>query len=102
MRQPELTEQAEADLDEAWEFIARDDQVAADRLIDSILEAARLHAQFPDSGRSRVEFGTSIRNFVVSPFVVFYKPIEDTIQVLRVLHGRRNIGRIMKKKGRGK
>jgi plasmid stabilization system protein ParE len=27
----------------------------------------------------------------VSPYVVFYRPIEDTIEVLRILHGARDI-----------
>jgi toxin ParE1/3/4 len=96
MIRPELTGEAEADLDEAWDYIARNNPTAADRLIDAIVKTAHQLAQFPESGRARPEFGPDIRSFVVSPYVLFYRPIEGTIQVLRVLHGRRDIGRIMR------
>ena len=89
MKQPELT-------DEAWDYIARNNPAAADRLIDAIHKAAPCqHVRFPESGRARREFGADVRSFVVSPYVIFYRPTEGTIQVLRVLHGRRDIGRIM-------
>jgi toxin ParE1/3/4 len=97
MSEPRLTEQAEADLDEAWAYLATKNRRAADRLIDAIWDAARRHARFPESGRSREEYAANLRSFVVSPFVVFYRPVEDTIEVIRVLHGRRDIRRIMRK-----
>ena len=59
-----------------------------------------MHAQFPEAGRKRREFGPEIRSFVVSPFVAFDRPTQGTIEVLRVLHGRRDINRIMKRKKR--
>ncbi len=33
---------------------------------------------------------------MVLPYVVFYRPAEDTIEVVRVLHGSRDIDTIMK------
>jgi toxin ParE1/3/4 len=98
MSEPRLTDQAEADLDQAWAFLAGKNRRAADRLIDCIWAAARLHTQFPESGRNREEFAPNLRSFVVPPFVVFYRPVEDTIEVIRVLHGRRDLRRIMRKK----
>jgi plasmid stabilization system protein ParE len=43
MTEPRLTEQAEADLDELWAYIAADNPPAADRMVDAVLESSRMH-----------------------------------------------------------
>ena len=96
MSEPRITKQADADLDEAWEYLARRNEAAADRLLDQVLERAPLHAQFPLMGRPRDDLVPGLRSFVVSSYVIFYRPIGDTIEVLRVLHGSRDIESIMK------
>ena len=50
-------------------------------------------AAFPDSGTLRPMIGAQIRIRVVPPYVVIYKhtDFENTITVLRVVHGRRKI-----------
>ena len=96
MSEPRITEQAESDLEDAWEYLAQRNEAAADRLLDGILQRARLHAQFPLLGRLREDLGPNLRIFVVSPFVAFYRPFADTIEVLRVLHGSRDVETIMK------
>ncbi len=66
-------------------------------MVDAILDASRMHVRFPGMGQRRDELRPGLRCFVVSPFVVFYRPIEDTIDVLRVLHGARDIGSIIQR-----
>ena len=53
MIEPRLTEQAEADLDEVWAYIAANNPDAADRMVDAILESSRLHVRFPGMGLNR-------------------------------------------------
>jgi toxin ParE1/3/4 len=96
MTEPRLTDQAEADLDDLWAYIAANNPVAADRLVDAVMEATRTHVRFPNMGQSRNDLQPGLRSFVVSPYVVFYRPLGDTIEVLRVLHGARDIGSIIK------
>jgi plasmid stabilization system protein ParE len=52
-------------------------------------------AEFPDSGARRPVLGPRVRVCVVSPYVVIYEHMEadDTVVVLRIVHGRRKIGR---------
>lgn len=95
MIEPRLTEQAEADLDELWAYIAARNPDAADRMVDAVLEGSRTHARFPGMGLGREDLRPSLRCFVVSPYVVFYRPVEDTIEVLRILHGARDINRLI-------
>lgn len=98
MSEPIITEQARADLDEAWDYLAARSPKAADRLIDRFAKGARMHAQFPGSGRPRDEIAPNLRSFVVTPDVAFDRPTGDTIEVLRFLHGRRDVERILREK----
>lgn len=96
MNPPIITDAAEADLDEAWDYLAARSPAAADRLLDRFAEAARLHARFPESGPAREDIATGLRCFLVKPYVAFYRGAGDTIEVLRVVHGRRDAARILR------
>lgn len=96
MRHPIITDAAQADLDEAWGFLARKSLKAADALIDRFMQKALVHAEFPESGRPREDLGPGLRSFVVTPYVAFFRQAGTTIEILRVLHGRRDIERIMR------
>jgi len=52
-------------------------------------------AESPSAGRTREEFQPGLRSFPVGSFVVFYRPIEDGILVVRVLHGARDIPELL-------
>jgi len=95
MNEPRLTEQAEADLDELWAYIAAHNPDAADRMVEAVLESSRMHVRFPGMGQNRDDLGRGLRCFVVSPYVVFYRPVEDSIEVLRILHGARDASRLI-------
>lgn len=95
MNEPRLTEQAEADLDALWASIAANSPGAADRMVDAILEGSRMHVRFPNIGQIRDDLRPGLRCFVVSQYVVFYRPMGDTIEVLRILHGARDISRLI-------
>jgi toxin ParE1/3/4 len=95
MTEPRLTDQAEADLDELWAYIAASNPAAADRMVDAVLEGSRRHVRFPGMGQAREDLRPGLRSFVVSPFVVFYRPVDDTIEVLRILHAARDLDDII-------
>jgi len=52
-------------------------------------------ADHPDSCQARPKLGTHIRVGVVFPYLVVYRHVEgdDTVSIIRVLHGRRRITR---------
>jgi len=50
-------------------------------------------ATFPDSGAPRPGLGAAVRLAVVHPYVVIYRRSREGVEVMRVLHGRRNITR---------
>ncbi len=91
MNRPQLTEQAEADLDEVWAVIAAENLTAANRMINAILSASRVHSSYPGLGQARDDLHPGIRCFAVSPYVVYYQPVESSIEILRILHGARDV-----------
>lgn len=89
-----LTDQAQADLDEIWLYIAENNIPAADRFLDTLQERFVLLAGPPLRGRVRPELAPNLRSLQVGNYVIFYRPIDDAVEVARVLHGARDIDAI--------
>jgi len=85
------TSQAHWDLVTIATDLGAKDLVAADYLLDMIEQKCRLLAQFPEMGRKREEFAPTLRSFPVGSYVIFYRPVPEGIQVIRVLHGARDL-----------
>jgi toxin ParE1/3/4 len=83
--------QAEADILEIWDYIAEDSIVEADRWVERLDEKLVLWATQPMMGRVRDELAPGVRSLPFGPYVVFFEPISDGIDVVRVLHGSRDI-----------
>jgi toxin ParE1/3/4 len=81
---------AETDLIEIWVYIAEKNPAAADALLESINDTCVTLATAPLMGRTRDELLPGVRSFPVGHHVIFYQPIEDGIEVVRVLHGARD------------
>jgi len=82
---------ARLDLYDIWQFIAEDNEAAADRLIDRIDAVFRMLADNPQGGRARPELKIGIRSFPVGAYIVFYRILADTLVELRVLNSYRDI-----------
>ena len=76
-------------LDEEAEYIARDDPRAAARIVERIATTVERLATHPASGRPGRVPGT--RELVVAgtPYIVPYRVIRDTIEILRIFHAAR-------------
>lgn len=81
---------AERDLIDISSFIAMDNPAAADRLIDSFVDKLRVLADSPLIGPICIESPT-LRRFPVGNYVFFYRPMSDGIELVRVLHGARDL-----------
>jgi toxin ParE1/3/4 len=88
---PRKSPQAEFDLTLIWDFIAHDNIRAADALLVRIEAAFDMLAANPLAGRARDDLAPKIRSFPVGNYIVFYLPLSDGIEVVRVLHGRQDI-----------
>jgi toxin ParE1/3/4 len=83
--------QALADLAEIWGFIAEDSEAHADAFADKIDSVFQSLAGQPMMGRTRPELGANLRSFPVGCYVIFYLPLSNGIDVVRVLHGARDV-----------
>lgn len=85
------TDQARLDLERIWVYIAERNFDAADRLIQTIDQKLHLLAESPGLGPERPELGPSVRSYPVGNYLLFYHRVEGGIELLRVLHGARDI-----------
>ena len=88
---------AEVDLLEHLDYIADDNPDAALRFIQAVEKALERLSEMPEIGAVR-EFDnprlSGVRRWPVpkfSRYLIFYQVTEDSIRVLRVLHGARDI-----------
>ena len=78
------------DLDEAAAFISQDNPQAAKRIVKRIRDAVRLLSDQPDAGRPGRVHGTRELVIADTPFILPYRVVQNTVQILRVLHGSRS------------
>jgi len=83
--------EARADLDEVYDYVAKESLSAADELIETFQERFRLLATQPLMGQARPELGRSLRSFTVGNYVIFYRPAEGGIEVAKIIHSARDI-----------
>jgi len=80
------------DMAEIWSYVAENGSTEqADKLIDRLEAKVRSLAESPNFGRLRPELLESLRSFPVGRYIIFYLPIKNGIEVVRVLHGSRDI-----------
>ena len=89
-----FTPLAVSDLDNIYEYIAADDLVIVGRLLNRFTELFRKLAAMLGIGRNRPELGEDIRSFPSVNCVIFYRTVEGGIEIMRVLHGARDIEKI--------
>lgn len=86
------TPAAEADLvDIAYHVAVADGRpLTADRIIDEMLARCETYGHNPLLGSAAPELGEDYRIFPVKRWVVIYRPIDDGIEVMRIVDGSRD------------
>ena len=97
-----LTRLAKSDVFRIWSYIARDSVGAADRVEQAVYDACASLARDPLLGHPRQDFTDRTVRFwtlVRYPnYTVVYRPEKKPLQVVAVLHGKRNIRRVLRKR----
>ena len=83
------TDRARTDAVEIWLYIARDNDRAADGVIDAIDHRLADLARMPMSAEAVPYIGADVRRAPVGNYVIYFRPIDSGILVLRILHGAR-------------
>lgn len=87
----QLTVRAAQDLQEIGRYIAADNLQAATKLLAAFEQHFLLLAENKNFGRARPDIRPDLRYSVVKNYLIFYRPTQDGIEVVRVVHSRRNI-----------
>lgn len=85
---------AKSDLAEIWDYSADDTEARADAFIEKIDEKFQALAARPLMGRLRDELAEGLRSFPIDRYIIFYLPLPDGIEVVRVLHSARDLNPI--------
>ena len=96
MKEPELTDQAKDDLRDIWYTISKAETIGPPTAWSPRSSISATTTPVPEVG-SDSERSSSVgpAELRMSPYIVFYRPFEDRIMVLRILHGRRELKRIV-------
>jgi toxin ParE1/3/4 len=86
-----LTSRARRDVLNIWQYIAADNDGAADRFIDLLTRYFELLGENPGAGRRRDELRPRYRSFPVGNYLIFYRVTEQGVCIMHVVHSRRDI-----------
>jgi plasmid stabilization system protein ParE len=97
-----LTPLAKADIFNISSYIAEDSLTAADRVEEAIFDACAFVAEAPMRGHSRSDLtDKELRFWTLTRYPnysVVYRPDTLPVQVVAVMHGKRNVSRALRQR----
>ncbi len=95
MAQILFTPLATEDLREIWVYLAENaGSETANKFLSAVKKKCETVAEFPEIGRVRHEYLVNLRSFPFGNYIIFYLPLDKGIEVLRIIHGSRDIQQI--------
>ena len=93
----QLSESAVIDIDGVWLYLLEKAGLAtADRIVTEFFHAFYRLARMPYIGHRRRDLTKKeVRFYLVFSYLVIYDPETKPLQILGVLHGKRNVRRIL-------
>ena len=92
-----FTEEAEQQLLDILDYLATDSDEAAVRVRDAIYDAVRKIAGRPGIGHTREDLtARPVKFWTVYSYLVVYDPASVPLTVVAVLHGARDVERLLK------
>jgi toxin ParE1/3/4 len=96
MANAHYTPEADQDLIRIGTYIAKDNPTAALRWVDAIEAVCGLLATQPALGqRIRTKRFGEVRRHVAGNFLIYYRPTDDGVEILTVVHGARDQGKLL-------
>ncbi|HWE92814.1 MAG TPA: type II toxin-antitoxin system RelE/ParE family toxin [Tepidisphaeraceae bacterium] len=92
------TPSSHRDYADIWDYIAPHNPAAADELLRTFDAKLRFLSDFPRAGQARPELRPRLRSFPVGNYLLLYRPLRGGVELLRVVHGARDLRRVFKRK----
>jgi toxin ParE1/3/4 len=97
VRIPRLTDEANRDLEAIWVYIATNDFDAADRVYDEIQAEIKNLSVHPGMGHTRADSRKpEYRFWKIYSYLIVYRYDDAELAVVRVIHGARDIGSVVR------
>lgn len=94
-----LSEGADLDLDEIWEYIAQDNIDAADRWINKLFNAFESLARSPGMGHTRKDLTEhEVLFWPVAAYLIIYRKHARQIEIVAVTQGARDIPSFLRRR----
>ncbi len=94
MKRPFFSPSSREDLREILEYIARDNPGAALKHVERLEQTCLMLAENPQMGTARDDLLPNLRAWSFRKYVIFFRPASDGIDVVRVVHGARDYGKL--------
>jgi antitoxin ParD1/3/4/toxin ParE1/3/4 len=96
MSRYQISPPARQDLIDIRTFIAKDNRTVAKKVLARIRAACRMLAKRPQAGHLRADLAPEpLRFWPVYSYLIIYRPNSKPIEIVRVLHGARDISAIL-------
>lgn len=79
------------DLEEITDYFATRNVDAGDRLLNEFTKKCRYLTQFPHIGRTYREIRPYLRGVLMQNYIIFYRNINDGIEIMRIIKGDRDL-----------
>lgn len=94
-----LSPDALQDLQDIWDYVALDNENAADQLEDDFFSAFEKLARQPRMGHTRKDLTErDVRFWPTGSYLIVYRETTGALQIVAVLHGSRDIPEVMRKR----
>jgi len=92
-----LSPEARQDIKDIWSYISRDSIEAAPLVREVLRDNCRRLAKHPDIGHRRGDLTAreDVRFWPVYSYLIIYRPHTRPLEILRVLHGKRDVKSIL-------
>jgi plasmid stabilization system protein ParE len=92
-----LANRAYDDLDEIWDYVAAENENAADAIIEQVYTAIHRLTEYPKIGHYREELqDDSLRVWPVRSYLIVYRENGYVLEVVRVVSGYRDLWEVLR------
>lgn len=91
MKRHIISQPAIKDLEEIIDYFSNRNIEAGERFINEFEKKCKNLADFPNMGRSYDDVKPSLRGSPLAGYIIFYRIVDDGIEIIRVVSGYRNL-----------
>jgi toxin ParE1/3/4 len=86
-----FTLEAEQDINDIYDYLEERNPEAGVRVVRELRDLCDRLSRLPGMGRLREDLAPGLRGMPSGHYLVFYRETNGGIEVVRILHGRRNL-----------